>query len=96
MNCRDAAIIFLVVSSCLTIVLVLYFIFNGKCAAAKYEGFLDSAPMKSDAIKTTMKIVKRLSAIVTDRHEWSDRFSMMNMTPTELARRYLKSATKKE
>lgn len=93
----------LILTSALTIVAGYYFLRNGQCKSS--EGFADakedskSRKAAADAQKIVRRVykqVKRLSKVLTNPKEWYERYEMMNMSTTDLARRYLKKSASKQ
>ncbi len=86
----------------MTTVLILL-IFNRH---AESEGFTAELPTNTkpkgpnpqeishNLLKTVMIPIRRLTGIVTSPAEWKERFEMAQMTPTEIARSYLKKQGK--
>lgn len=69
------------------------------------EGFTDSNKKSPSPnpdvisyklITSVMQPIRRLSSIILNPTNWKERISMASMTPTELARMYLKSQQKVE
>jgi hypothetical protein len=62
----------------------------------RHEGFADTATASATAagpnpLLSLMGNLKRMSGYLINPTTWTDRFELMNMTPTELARHYIKS-----
>jgi hypothetical protein len=76
-----------------TIILVLalgFYTFVGRY----YEGFADKSPetvAEPNALLSLMGNLKRMSGYLINPTTWTDRIAIMNMSPTELARHYIKS-----
>lgn len=68
---------------------------------ASMEGFKDTEPEKPEKfnpeiasyqlLKSVMGPIRRISKIVLNPTNWKERISMATMSPTELARMYMKS-----
>lgn len=60
----------------------------------RHEGFADTATATAagpNPLLSLMGNLKRMSGYLINPTTWTDRFELMNMTPTELARHYIKS-----
>jgi hypothetical protein len=53
------------------------------------EGFV--SPSSPNEIITIMSTLKRLNGFLSNTRNWSDRIELLNKSPVELARHYLKS-----
>ena len=87
----------LIVSTLLTIGIV-YWYFTSKMKHQKTEGFVENEKIEIPQanISQIMGTIQRLSSSFMDMNMWSERVSMSQMTPTELARKYLNSKDNKE
>ena len=62
-----------------------------------HEGFADkgtataTTTAEPNALLSLMGNLKRMSGYLINPTTWTDRITIMNMTPTELARHYIKS-----
>lgn len=77
----------LFIGSLLTYGLVLLFSSRGSCEAFENE---------DGSLGGILATVQRVSSVLLQPGTWTDRIEMSNMTPVELARRYLKSQAKEE
>ena len=57
----------------------------------RHEGFADKTVEEPNPLLSLMGNLKRMSGYLINPTTWTDRFAIMNMTPTELARHYIKS-----
>jgi hypothetical protein len=91
------AFVFLILTTVLTIALVYSWIRRGECAARGAEGFKD----RGEHLKTTVRaaeeplraMIKKLTHMTkyfADVGNWRERINTAFMTPTELARYYIK------
>jgi Na+(H+)/acetate symporter ActP len=82
----------LIVSTLLTIAIV-YWYFTYKMKHQKTEGFTENEKIEIPQanISQIMETIQRLSSSFMDMNMWSERVTMSQMTPTELARKYLNS-----
>jgi hypothetical protein len=68
---------------------------EGFASTPDVETIKNSPELASYALlKSVMKPIRNLSGILLDPSNWKERISMVNMTPTELARMYLNSNRK--
>jgi len=84
-----------------TIVLILALFLVLYTSSKKHEGFANKSVQKEEkeepnVLLSLMGNLKRMSGYIVNPTTWSDRFEIMNMTPTELARRYIKSQSNVE
>ena len=86
---------FLILSTILTVFLVYAYFRWGKCGCAG-EGFQNPENPDIKALFGTLKKLKRIGSHFADIGNWKERIEMMKMSPTQLARRYIKSQQKAE
>ena len=79
----------------LTYMFVQLFSKKGTCSVERFEGSGDTEK-EDGTFGGIMASVKRVSGILLQPGTWTDRIEMHSMSPTELARRYLKSTAKAE
>jgi len=83
----------LLISSLLTYIIVLLFAKRGTCPPANEEPFANEV---DDSLGGILKTIQRVSGTLLQPSTWTDRIEMYNLSPVDLARRYLKSQTKAE
>jgi len=89
----------LLLSSLVTYGIVLLFTKQGTCASQQQqEPFANETPPGADerSLGGILKTIQRVSATLLQPSTWTDRIEMYNLSPTDLARRYLKSQAKAE
>lgn len=94
--------IFVVISTLLTVAALWSFFKYGTCMPRpRIEGFksaqtkIDHATKKVDnALLNVMSQVKRMNAFLTDTTVWKERIELATMSPSDLARKYIKSQRK--
>lgn len=91
------AALFLILSTLLTVFLIYAYFRWGKCGCAG-EGFQNPAADNPDikALFGALNKLKRIGSHFADIGNWKERIEMMKMSPTQLARRYIKSQQKAE
>jgi hypothetical protein len=88
---------FLILSTLLTVFLIYAYFRWGDCGCRRTEGFAAAAENPDiNALFGALKKLKRLGSHFADIGNWKERIEMMKLTPTELARRYIKSQQKAE
>lgn len=79
---------------------VLVFVFVAFLKRKQQEGFQDTklSPQVAtyELLTSVMGPIRRLSSIITNPSNWSERIAMARMSPTELARMHLQSQQKVE
>ena len=90
------AFVFLIATTLLTIALVYGWIRRGRCALRATEGFKDGGHLKTAAAaaeEPLLQMIKKLthmSKYFADVGTWRERMQTAFMSPTELARYYIK------
>ncbi len=88
------AALFLILSALLTIFLVYAYFRWGKCGCEGFQNPMENPDI--NALFGALKKLKRLGSHFADIRNWKERIEMMKLSPTELARRYIKSQQKAE
>ncbi len=86
-----AAMLFVIISSLLTILVAIY-VFS-----VKKEGFSNAKPTEKPDRNVLLSLVGKLTRInkqLIDPTLWKDRIEMAFLSPTDLARRYIKQNKK--